>query len=566
MKKPSDNWDDIREQILGFGELSTRKSYYPALRKRIVELERSEIDLRESRERLELVLESSELGLWDWHVQADTVIYNERWKSMLGYTGDELSDTTRIWIELLHPDDAPGAQEVVDACLDGRTESFSQEFRMRHKDGHWVWILSRGKVTERAADGTPIRACGTHLDMTERKQADEQRRKLEAQVQHAQKLESLGVLAGGIAHDFNNLLVAILGNADLALTETSRATAVWPFLEEIRTAAKRASELTNQMLAYSGKGRFVVETLNLNEVVQEMGRLLEVTIPKKVVLRYDLTESLPCVEVDATQIRQVVMNLVTNGADAMTDQSGVITIATGLVEADRGYLAGSFLDEQLPDGYYVSLEVSDTGCGMDAETQSRLFDPFFTTKTAGRGLGMAAVLGIVRGHHGTVRVYSEEGRGSTFKILLPASKDIDSPEAEEAPATAAMGPRTILVVDDEESVRMLAKRMLNKLGHEVALACDGVEALDEFERGPEGIDLVVLDMTMPRMDGQETFRRLRAVNPEVRVVLSSGYNEQDATNRFAGKGLAGFIQKPYTLEELAAVVQQAMETADPEAD
>jgi len=301
-------------------------------------------------------------------------------------------------------------------------------------------------------------------------------------------------------------------------------------------------------------------------VVQEMGRLLEVTIPKKVVLRYDLTESLPCVEVDATQIRQVVMNLVTNGADAMTDQSGVITIATGLVEADRGYLAGSFLDEQLPDGYYVSLEVSDTGCGMDAETQSRLFDPFFTTKTAGRGLGMAAVLGIVRGHHGTVRVYSEEGRGSTFKILLPASKDIDSPEAEEAPATAAMGPRTILVVDDEESVRMLAKRMLNKLGHEVALACDGVEALDEFERGPEGIDLVVLDMTMPRMDGQETFRRLRAVNPEVRVVLSSGYNEQDATNRFAGKGLAGFIQKPYTLEELAAVVQQAMETADPEAD
>ena len=320
------------------------------------------------------------------------------------------------------------------------------------------------------------------------------------------------------------------------------------------------------MLAYSGKGRFVVETLNLNEVVMEMGRLLEVTIPKKVVLRYDLTEGLPCVDVDATQIRQVVMNLVTNGADAMTDQSGVITIASGLVEADRGYLAGSFLDEHLPDGYYVSLEVSDTGCGMDAETQSRLFEPFFTTKAAGRGLGMAAVLGIVRGHHGTVRVYSEEGRGSTFKILLPASKASESPEEDEASATAATGPRTILVVDDEESVRLLAKRMLEKLGHEVALACDGMEALEEFERDPGRIDLVVLDMTMPRMDGQETFRRLRAENPEVRVVLSSGYNEQDATNRFAGKGLAGFIQKPYTLDELAAVVQQAMETADPEAD
>ncbi len=559
MKKRSDNWDELREQIMGFGQDSVRKSYYPALRKRIAELEKTEAELRESRERLELALNGAELGMWDWNVQEGKVLFNERWAGMLGYTVEELEPSFSTWEKLVNPEDSEMALQSMNDHLEGRTESFSLQFRLRHKEGHGVWILSKGKVFDRAEDGTPLRACGTHLDISSQIKALEDRSRLESQVQHSQKLESLGVLAGGIAHDFNNLLVAILGNSDLALMEVPRSSPVWPFLDEVRTAAKRASELTNQMLAYSGKGRFVVESVNLNEVVREMGRLLEVTLPKKVELCYDLAEQLPLVEVDTTQIRQVVMNLVTNAADAMGENNGAITIATGVFEADRQYLSASYLDEKLPDGFYVSLDVSDTGCGMDSETQDRMFDPFYTTKADGRGLGMAAVQGIVRGHRGTVRFNSEVGQGTSFKVLLPLAEDqVQETESRTGAISTEIGPQTVLVVDDESGVRLLIQRMLEKMGHRVILACDGVEALEIFSAAPREVDLVLLDMTMPRMDGLEAFREMRSIEPEVRVILSSGYHEHDATNRFAGKGLSGFVQKPFTLEELSGVVAKAL--------
>jgi PAS domain S-box-containing protein len=559
MKKPSDDWDELRDQILGFGAGSSHKSYYPALRKRIAELQRIELDLRESRERLQMVLKSADLGMWDWNIPTGHVLYDRRWMEIIGRKPGELPPNVDVWLDLLHPEDKAAALAIVDANLAGRTEDFTQEFRLQHKDGHWVWILAKGRVIERDETGAPLRACGTHLDITRQKQEEDERRRLEIQVQHAQKLESLGVLAGGIAHDFNNLLVSILGNADLALSDITPASPLWPNLDEIRTAAKRASELTNQMLAYSGRGRFVVEAVSLNDVVDEMGRLLEVSIPKKVVLRYDLVDGLPSVEADTTQIRQVVMNLVTNAADAMENRSGVITIATGLIEADQRYLDETYAHEDLSEGYYVSLEVSDTGCGMDKGVQERMFDPFFTTKSTGRGLGMAAVMGIVRGHRGAIRVYSEPERGTTFKILLPACDAV--PARDQRPVSEATDETTgldVLVVDDEESVRVLAKRMLERLGYVVRLASDGSEAVTIYENQGDAIDLVLLDMTMPKMDGQETYRALRALDPEVRVVLSSGYNEQDATDRFAGRALAGFIQKPYTLDTLASVMREAV--------
>ncbi len=397
---------------------------------------------------------------------------------------------------------------------------------------------------------------GVIRDITERKRVERERQQLEHQMQQAQKLESLGVLAGGIAHDFNNLLMAILGNASLALMKLHPESPGRDHIQKVETAAKRASELTNQMLAYSGKGKFVVEPLSVSRVVEEMSHLLGAVISKKAVLKFDFAADLPPIEADAAQIRQIVMNLILNGSDAIGDTSGVLTVSTGVVQADRDYLAGTYLDWDLPEGYYVYVEVSDTGHGMDAETRRRIFDPFFTTKFSGRGLGLAAVLGIVRGHHGAIKVYSEEGKGTTVKVLVPAAEE-PGPVQVVRPRAADdwRGSGLLLVVDDEEMIRDTARMILEAVGFEVALAADGREAVEIFRARSEEIRAVLLDMTMPHMGGEETFTELRRIRGDVRVILSSGYNEQEATNRFAGKGLAGFIQKPYPPQNLVELLR-----------
>ncbi len=399
-------------------------------------------------------------------------------------------------------------------------------------------------------------------DVTTRKKAEEERKQLEAQIQHAQKLESLGVLAGGIAHDFNNLLVSILGNADLALLDIPRESPARRRLEDLRDTAIRASELSNQMLAYSGKGHFMVHALSLNRLVDEMGHLLRVSIPKNVVLKYDYHSQLPAVEVDATQIRQVVMNLITNAAEAVGQRSGVVTISTGVTEVDQNYLKGTYVDDDLEPGYYAYLEVSDTGQGMDAETRARIFDPFFTTKFAGRGLGLSAVLGIVRGHRGAIKVYSEPNRGTSFKVLLPCRAGRpeagESRPAAEAPAPPAEG-GLVLVVDDEESVRSVTKMMLERQGFKVITAEDGRRGVDIFRERAGELKAVILDMTMPHLNGEQAFGEMRRISAQVPVILASGYNEQEATSRFTGKGLAGFIQKPFRMKDLLATLAKALE-------
>ena len=404
--------------------------------------------------------------------------------------------------------------------------------------------------------------CGFGRDVTDRKRAEEERRRFEEQVQQAQKLESLGVLTGGIAHDFNNILMAILGNANLALAEISPASPALTSLKEIEHAARRAADLCRQMLAYSGKGQFTIEPLCLSDLVQEMAQMLEISISKKAIIRYHFTPNLPPVMADATQLRQVVMNLIINASEAIGDKSGVIAINTGIVECDRAYLRNTYLDENLAEGAYVTLEVSDTGCGMDKATQARIFDPFFTTKFTGRGLGLAAVLGIIRAHRGAIKVYSEPGRGSTFKMLLPAAEEaaVSGQDAGARSPSAWRGSGTILVVDDEESVRVLAKRMVEKLGFSAVSLADGRDAVAALRARPAGFACVILDLTMPHLDGAETFRELRRVQPDVRVIMSSGYTEQEVTQRFAGKGLAGFIQKPYTLDVLAETLRAVVGT------
>ena len=420
-----------------------------------------------------------------------------------------------------------------------------------------------------------VSSCGTTLDgervllsiirdISERRRAEEERHRIESQMLHTQKLESLGVLAGGIAHDFNNLLVAILGYTELALLELSPASPARDHLKEIETASHRAADLCRQMLAYSGKGRFVVEPLDLSEVVREMTHMLEVAISKKAGLQYHLASQLPTIQADATQIRQVIMNLIINASEALGDQAGIIRLTTSVIRCDRAYLRDFALTDELAEGDYVWIEVSDTGCGMDERTRARIFDPFFSTKFAGRGLGLAAVLGIVRGHKGTVKVYSEIGKGTTFKLLFPASAASTDQLRPVPPAVEEwQGKGLMLLVDDEASVREIGQKLLERLGFTVIIAPDGRQAVEIFRERASDITCVLLDLTMPEMDGEETFRELRRLRSDVRVVLSSGYSQQDVTQRFAGKRLAGFIQKPYSLKQLRRTLQRVIEDAEP---
>jgi PAS domain S-box-containing protein len=390
-------------------------------------------------------------------------------------------------------------------------------------------------------------------DVTERKRFSEQ-------LLQTQKLESLGLLAGGVAHDFNNLLTGIMGNASLLLGLVGSEEPAQGMLNDLLKASETAAHLTRQLLAYSGRGRFVVEPLNLSKLVKEAGSLLQVSIPKNVHLQLKVDPELPSIEADAGQMHQLIMNLVINGAEAIIDeQNGTVRVTTAVQDVDQNYIETTFGSGKITPGIYVMLEVHDTGAGMDAETQAKIFDPFFTTKFTGRGLGLAAVLGIVRGHKGALKVYSSPGRGTTFKVLFPAS-DVKQSRIEPGaqPRADLRDTGTVLVIDDEDMVRRVAKSMLESYGYDVLVAGDGKSAVELFKEVGHQISVVVLDLTMPSMSGEETFLQLRTIRSNVRVILSSGYNEAEAVKRFTGKSLTGFIQKPYTATQLAQKVRDAL--------
>lgn len=410
-------------------------------------------------------------------------------------------------------------------------------------------------------EGQVDRVVTVSRDVTEQRQAEEEYRRLKEQILEVQKLESLGVLAGGIAHDFNNLLMVMLGHADLALSESPASSPTRDSLLEIKSAAQRAADLCRQMLAYSGKGRFIIESIDLRELVNQMSRMLRSSVSESMSLSFDLPENLPPTEGDATQIRQVLMNLVINASEAIGDQNGAIDVSLGaldLLARDPRALA---FGQELPPGRYLSLEVSDTGSGMDEATKSRIFEPFFTTKFIGRGLGLSAVLGIVRGHHGALDIDTAPGAGTTFRILLPASSaamPAEAPPRTDAAPGATGAQRVVLLVEDEESIRSLGSTMLQRLGFSVITACDGLEAIEIYSQHAAEIACVLLDMGMPRMDGEAALQELQHLDSSVRVVLTSGHSEHDLATRFADARLAGIIQKPYTMSALQEILRRAL--------
>jgi PAS domain S-box-containing protein len=382
------------------------------------------------------------------------------------------------------------------------------------------------------------------------------RRRTEEALRLAQKMESLGVLAGGIAHDFNNLLAVILGHNALVLSKLPEGSEAHRHVLKAMAAAERAAVLTKQMLAYSGRGHFEIRPTDLNELVRQNVNLLGAALPKNVSLEGHYDETIPPLAADAGQIQQVVMNLIMNASEALAAQTGRVVVSTGVRDLRPGDLSvRQPTGDALPPGRYVTLEVKDDGAGMDEALLSRIFEPFFTTKSTGRGLGLAATQGIVRGHRGGLRVVSAPGAGTTFTLLFPASLE----GLEDRRAAISSSPRDlVLVVDDEESVREVINSVLEGAGFDTLVAGDGGTAVQLFRDNGAEIGLVLLDLSMPGLSGERTFEELRRLDPTVRVLLSSGYSEAEATRRFVGRGLAGFIQKPYRPEQLVDAVRRAL--------
>ena len=391
-------------------------------------------------------------------------------------------------------------------------------------------------------------------DITDKKRAEEQNQIMMKKLMNTQKLESLGILAGGIAHDFNNLLVGIMGFATLALSKIDSDSPIYDYLTYIEKSSKLASDLTRQMLNYSGKGQFTKETLLIKDLMDENKELFKTAVSKSHELIFEIDDNLPLIEVDETQIRQVILNLLVNASESIDHPNGKITftISKMVIENDTILTHYPF---NLDPGLYLELKVKDNGRGIPKDIQEKIFDPFFSTKMTGRGLGLAVVQGIVRGHKGAINVEGQDGVGTTFKIYLPVkeglrlestiSKEIFKKETKSG---------TILICDDEEIVLDVTSKILTDIGYKVILARDGLEAINLFRNNQDKVNLVLLDLTMPKFNGEEVYYRIREVNPKMSFIISSGYSEKEVMVKFGGSDLCGFLQKPYSYEELVKMV------------
>lgn len=483
---------------------------------------------------------------------------NRRMAEKFGFTGPaDLAGKTDA--DLFSKEHADAAMHDEQEIMRTGVAVINKEERETWPDGRETWV-STTKMPLLGPDGDIIGTFGISRDITDRKRAEDENRRFQAQLQHTQKLESLGVLSGGIAHDFNNLLMGILGNTSLALMELPQESSAWTRIKQAEEVALRAAELTNQMLAYSGKATFSVKPLSLSALVREMAHLLEVSISRQAKLVFDCPDSLPMIDGDPTQIRQVIMNLITNASDAIGSHAGTITMTTGVVDCDVAYLASCYLCENHLPGRRVYVEVTDTGCGMSPRTIERIFDPFYTTKISGRGLGLAAVLGIVRSHAGGIRVYSEEGKGSTFRILFPESSKAGAETAKKQPKTRELrGSGTVAVVDDDEIIRSVAEGMLRKLGFDVVCAGTVSEALECCRQHRRHLSLVLMDVNMPDSDAAATLDAIRKTLGSTPILLISGYNESTATADMPSASYQAFLQKPFSAEALTDALHRTLD-------
>ena len=517
----------------------------------ITERKRSEQSLARAAEQHRVALEAALLGAWEYRFDTGVVFWDDCCRNLFGLVAGGQIEYSQA-IACIHAEDRAGVDEAVRQAIAGVAGgAYHREFRVVWPDVsvHWVTAHGRAYFDGEGDSRRAVRFIGVTMDTTERKRAEESLRQ-------AQKLESLGLLAGGVAHDFNNLLTTVIGNASLAEEMLPPENPAVEILRCVIDAGEKAAHLTRQMLAYAGKGRFVLKAVSLPRLVQETGALVQSSVSKNITFHIHAASDTPAVESDPSQMQQVIMNLILNAAESLDGNSGTVSIATGEVTLDIARVREGLDGWAVEPGRYAFIEVRDTGCGMDAATRERIFDPFFTTKFQGRGLGLAAVAGIVRAHRGGIELTTTPGAGSTFRVLLPA---MVPPVAVSVPAAPRgedlRSQNTVLFVDDEQGVRKFAKLALNRHGFDVLLAGSGQEAIDAIGSGGDRIRLVVLDLTMPGMNGEETLSHLQHLRPELDVIISSGYAEAGVLPLFKGSRIAGFLQKPYTAQQLARKIE-----------
>lgn len=518
------------------------------LKSDIEQRKRTEEALRESQTKYEAVVSNAQDGIF-MIGNGNIVFANEAGIRMSGWSLEEMLG--KPFGEFIAPEFRSLLKERYESRIHGQEVVSTYDAAILSKDGTTKDV----EVSVGLVDFGEFHTVVILRDISMRKHTEEEKMSLERQMQHAQKLESLGVLAGGIAHDFNNLLTTILGNASLARRSVPTDSKASENLAAIERGAARAAELTKQMLAYAGKEQLNTKPLDLSNLVKELAQLLQVSVSKKCALKYDLPSDLPKITGDGAQISQILMNLIINASEAIGDKTGMIEISIGIENCDRDYIKENYLDENLATGKYVCLKVSDTGSGMTEEAQSKLFDPFFTTKFTGRGLGMSAVLGIVISHKGAIKVSSEPGKGSTFRVFFPLSEQSQYAESQiNKKPKEWSGKGCVLIVEDEESVRESARAMITDMGFSVIMATDGREGVETFRKHAEKVCLILTDLTMPQLNGKEFQHEIGRIRNDVPTILMSGYKEKTEVD-----GFAGFIQKPFTYEDLELAMQKALD-------
>ena len=645
----------------------------------ITERKHNEEQLKSITQRLSLATTAAHLGVWDWNVRDNIMIWDDRMFELYGVKPDTFPSNIDAWTNGLHPDDRERAFAECQAALDGE-QQFDTVFRVLHPDGSVMYIKANAIVI-RETDGKALRMLGINSDITEsklaeqklleseerfkkmfshhsavmlliepesgkiidanlaaerfygysheellstdinhintltpelialerqaainenrnhfifqhrlsdgeirtvevystpitvnnstllfsivqditaRKRAEAEKQELEQQFQHTQKLESLGVLSGGIAHDFNNILAIIIGYCGLIKMDYETAERYIPSIE---TAAERAAGLCRQMLAYAGKAQLAKSKVNMVSKVDEIVNMLKSTLPRNAVIRTDLSAEIPIIEGDASQLTQVAMNLIINASEAIGTEQGEVDVSLDRITILSGKSYEDYHGKPIPPGEYVCLEVTDNGCGMDEKTKWRIFEPFYTTKFPGRGLGMSAVLGIIKSHNGALQLFSQLGHGTTFKVYLPVPKKDSTEDGDHQHVTSQpwQGSGTILLVEDEDQVRLIAKALLIKIGFTVLEAVNGKEALELYQKNATDITLVMTDMGMPIMDGYELFSELKKLNPALPIIVSSGYGDAEVGSRLGSDNIAGLISKPYNPDQLRDVLKKVVE-------
>ena len=516
--------------------------------------------LREERERLAGIIKGTHAGTWEWNVQTGELLVNERWAEIMGRTVKEMAPVTmETWTKFTHPEDLKASNELMERHFRGELDYYEIELRMWHKDGSWVWILDRGRVTSWTEDGKPLLVMGTHQDITERKRAEVEKMRLEADLQQAQKMESVGRLAGGVAHDFNNILTVILGHVEMAIDQVEPSQEIYNDLTEIQKAAERSADLTRQLLAFARKQNIVPKVLNLSKTIEDLFHMLRRLIGESISLVWCPNTELWSVKLDPSQIDQILVNLCANARDSISGV-GKIELKVENVSFDEAYCANH---AEFNVGDFICLTVKDSGVGMDRETLGHIFEPFFTTKGIGEGtgLGLATIYGIVKQNKGFIHVHSQVGEGTEFHIYLPRHVgEGESSLSLVSPQTIAKGNETILLVEDEVAILDMTAKMIHQMGYTVLAASRPEDALRIARDYTGKIHLLITDVVMPGMNGRDLARNVANHHPDIKRLFMSGYTaDVIAHNGMLHSGLY-FIQKPFSGYHLASQIREVLDS------